>query len=90
MPRSMFNPAYEEVTQLVIKLRKEAGLTQRDLAKRLDRELSFVSRIEQGQRRLDLVEFVWVCQACDADPATKGAEVLAAIIKRSGSGKKKP
>lgn len=90
MPRSMFHPAYDEVTQRVVKMRKDAGLTQRELAAQLDRELSFVSRIEQGQRRLDLVEFVWVCKACKADPKTIGVEVLAAIEKQSGRGKKHP
>ena len=49
-------------------MRKAAGLTQRQLAKRLKREHSFVSRIELGERRLDVVEFYWVCRACDQDP----------------------
>lgn len=44
-------------------MRKEAGMTQRDLAKILDRENSFVWRIETGRRRLDVVEFYWVCKA---------------------------
>jgi len=49
-------------------MRKEAGLTQRELATRFKREQSFVWRIETGERRLDLVEFFWVCRAmgCNA------------------------
>lgn len=75
----MFNPAYDLVTRAIITMRKEAGLTQRQLAERLGRELSFVSRIEQGQRRLDMLEWIWVCRACDVDPIVQGARVLEAM-----------
>jgi transcriptional regulator with XRE-family HTH domain len=69
----MFTSAYEQVIAAVVRLRKDAGLTQRQLAERLGREQSFVGRLETGQRRLDLVEFVWICRACDADPAAEVA-----------------
>ena len=48
-------------------MRKAAGLTQRELAAKLRREQSFVWRIEKGERRLDLVEFHWVCAALGFD-----------------------
>jgi len=38
------------------KSRKEAGLTQEEVAKRISRPQSFVSKCEAGQRRLDIVE----------------------------------
>ncbi len=47
----------------LIEMRKTAGLTNRQLAEKLDRENSFVWRIEHGERRLDVVEFFWVCEA---------------------------
>ena len=50
------------------KRRLSSGLTQRDLAKRLGREHSFVARIEQGERRVDVIEFYLICKACDASP----------------------
>ena len=34
----------------------------------MGREQSFIGRIETGQRRIDLVEFVWLAKACGADP----------------------
>jgi transcriptional regulator with XRE-family HTH domain len=49
--------------------RREAGLTQAQLAKRLRRPQSFVSKYEQGERRLDVVEFVDVAAALGMDPA---------------------
>ena len=48
-------------------MREQAGLTQRQLAEKLNREHSFVWRIEKGERRLDLVEFFWVCEALGQD-----------------------
>ena len=42
----------------------------RELAQRLDREHSFVWRIETGERRLDVVEFAWVCHALNQDAAS--------------------
>ena len=53
---------------LLVKARQEAGITQRDLAHLLKRPRSFVSRIESGERRLDVVEFVAVAAALKIDP----------------------
>lgn len=51
-------------------MRKGAKLSQRQLADKLGRERSFVSRIELGERRLDAVELYWVCRACGQNPQT--------------------
>ena len=48
-------------------MREEAGLTQRDLAKRLKMHNTMVHRSEIGDRRIDPVEFAAWCRACDAD-----------------------
>jgi transcriptional regulator with XRE-family HTH domain len=63
MQKSIQTPEYGCVLKLLARLRQQSGLTQRDLAKRLKRERSFVWRIEKGERRLDVVEFYWVCCA---------------------------
>ena len=76
MQKSIHSPHYHEVLKKLIAMRKEAGLTQRQLAEKLGREHSFVSRIEQGERRLDLVEFFWVCRALGQDSATVYAELV--------------
>jgi len=49
-------------------LRHGAGLNQKQLAERLNREPSFIARLELGERRLDVVEFFWVCRAMKLDP----------------------
>lgn len=47
------------------KARKIAGLTQTELAERLKRPQSFVSKYESGERRLDVIEFLEVCKALE-------------------------
>jgi transcriptional regulator with XRE-family HTH domain len=53
---------------LLVEVREKAGMTQRDLAEALKRPRSFVSRVESGERRLDVVEFVAVAKALKLDP----------------------
>jgi transcriptional regulator with XRE-family HTH domain len=65
--RSVFTPDYERFRQLLIAARKTAGVTQAELAARLARPQSFVSKIERGERRLDVVEFFEVAQALGID-----------------------
>jgi transcriptional regulator with XRE-family HTH domain len=48
-------------------LRREAGLRQVELAERLGRSQSYVTKYETGERRLDLVELEQVCRALGAD-----------------------
>ena len=43
---------------LMVAARKQAGLTQHELARRLKRPQSFVAKYEGGERRMDVVEFV--------------------------------
>ena len=78
MVNSMFTPGYLQLIAAVVAMRKAAGLTQRQLAERMGREHSFVARVETGQRRVDLVEFVWICRACEADPLEETRKLVQA------------
>jgi transcriptional regulator with XRE-family HTH domain len=53
----------ERLNQLLRQVRAEAGICQAELAERLGRRQSFVSKYELGQRRLDLIQLMAVCQA---------------------------
>ncbi|MGO8671667.1 MAG: helix-turn-helix domain-containing protein [Capsulimonadaceae bacterium] len=52
----------------MIEARKQAGLTQAELADRLSRPQSYVSKYERGERRLDVIEFFDVASAIGIDP----------------------
>jgi transcriptional regulator with XRE-family HTH domain len=52
----------------MVAARKQAGLTQHELARRLKRPQSFVAKYEGGERRIDVIEFVMIVRAIGADP----------------------
>ena len=52
----MYEPDYQHLRQRVREARLEAGMTQADVAKALHRPLSFVSKIELGERRMDPID----------------------------------
>lgn len=56
------------MVDLLIEARKEAGLTQREVAKRLKRPPSFIGKAESLQRRLDAVELIDILEAIGASP----------------------
>jgi transcriptional regulator with XRE-family HTH domain len=70
MPKSVFTDAYRELLNLLVEARKEAGMTQVELAQRLGRPQPFVSYFERGERRMDVIEFVAVAKALGVDPAS--------------------
>lgn len=55
---SVHTPEYQTFLERLKKARKEAGLTQAEVAERLDRPQSFVAKCESGERRVDVVELV--------------------------------
>ena len=67
--QSVFTEKYNRFRLLMIEARKSANLTQSELAKRLSRPQSFVSKYERGERRLDVIEFLQVTKALGMDAA---------------------
>jgi DNA-binding XRE family transcriptional regulator len=63
MERSIFSADQRKLTDLLRQVRLGAGLRQDDLAKRLERPQSFVSKYESGERGLDLLELREICDA---------------------------
>ncbi len=55
----------QAICEAIKSVRKRAGLTQRELCRKLDRVHSFISKCEMGERRVDIAEFYWRCRACE-------------------------
>jgi transcriptional regulator with XRE-family HTH domain len=68
MAKAKFSPIYRQLCRLLAETRKKAGLQQTDIAKRLGRPQSYVSKVESGERRLDVAEYVEIAQAIGVDP----------------------
>ena len=60
--KSIYSDEQGELLRLLREKRKGAGLSQTDLARRLGRSQSFVSKYESGELRLDLVELRLICR----------------------------
>jgi transcriptional regulator with XRE-family HTH domain len=75
LTKSVFTPEYAHFAARIVELRKEAGLTQAELAQLLGRPQSYVSKYERGERRLDVVEFLAVARALGTDAASFVAEL---------------
>ena len=56
MKDATYRQRYAQFLGRLRQARVEAGLTQVDVAKKLKRPQSFVSKIESGERRVDVVE----------------------------------
>ncbi|WP_433268983.1 helix-turn-helix domain-containing protein [Actinosynnema sp. CS-041913] len=63
MDKGITAEEYRRFRALLRQMRLEAGLTQVEVAKRLDEPQSFVSKYESGERRLDVIELRRVAQA---------------------------
>ena len=67
--RAQHTAGYRRLCALLRKMRVDAELTQRALAARLRKPHSFVHKVETGERRIDPVEFVAWCRACERSPS---------------------
>lgn len=68
MPKSVFTDAYQVLRDHLIALRRRHRVSQVELARRLGKEQPFISRVERGERRLDVIEFVAFVKAIGASP----------------------
>lgn len=69
MVLSIHHKRYAKLRTLLKNERLKAGLTQVQMAKLLNMEQSNLSKIERGERYIDVLLFIDFCIACSADPA---------------------
>jgi transcriptional regulator with XRE-family HTH domain len=73
------DPRYEKLQRLLRDLREKQGVRQQELAERLGRPQSYVSKYEGGERNIDLVELIDVAKSIDLDPAVVISELVASL-----------
>ena len=79
LSKSLYSPEWDAFRAILKHLRESSGLTQVQLSGRLKQAQSFVSKVESGQRKLDLRQFVIYVRALGADPAQVFAQFLEAF-----------
>ncbi len=65
--KSMHTKEYLILIRLLYSLRVNAGITQNELAKKMGVPQSYLSKIENGERRLDVIELCKICNALDSN-----------------------
>ena len=84
MPIADYTAAYELLRELLKKAREAKGISQSQLAKKLDAPQSYVSKYETGERRLDLVETLEICAALGTDSANFIHEFQTRVANQQG------
>lgn len=75
MIKSINIEKYQKLLAWIKEERLNRGLSVRDLALKIDEPFQFVSKIETGQRKLNIYEYVQYCESLDLDPV-KGLAIL--------------
>ncbi|PLR37907.1 XRE family transcriptional regulator [Chimaeribacter californicus] len=74
---SIYAEEYQQLISLLRAARREKGLTQQQLASALSRPQSFIAKVENGERRLDVIEFAHLARLLSLNPA----DVLGAVMR---------
>jgi transcriptional regulator with XRE-family HTH domain len=70
---------HKGLVELLVTERKKAGMTQEGLAKSLKQHQSWVSRLESGERRVDVAEFITLARAIGFNPVTALRKVVEGV-----------
>ena len=67
--RTVLRPEYDVLLKILVDARRESKVSQRKLARLLGKTQSYVSKVESGQQRLDVLEFLDYSRAIGKEPA---------------------
>ena len=74
--KSQHNMMYRVLPKFLRQMREKAGLTQREIGKRLNKPQSWVYNCETANRRVDVTEFIAWSKACGINPKTAFTRLL--------------
>lgn len=68
MLKTLHSPEHKKLAKWLKEQRVAKGFTMRELAARIDTTHSFVGKVEQRERKLDVIEFIRYCEALEVSP----------------------
>lgn len=68
MPKPVQSIAYDKFRRRLVEARETAGLSQREVCRRLEMPATFMTKVESGYRRMDVMELIAVLQVLGVDP----------------------
>ena len=69
MKKSLYDSFYKSILEHLINERERKGVSQTELAQRVGSTQSVISKIERAERRLDIAEFIQICDALNISAA---------------------
>ncbi|MDP8998350.1 MAG: helix-turn-helix domain-containing protein [Pseudomonadota bacterium] len=69
MTKSLHSSTYAKLTELLVQARKKSGLKQQQVADALNTHQSYIAKVEGGERRIDVVEFMDLARALGVTPS---------------------
>jgi transcriptional regulator with XRE-family HTH domain len=81
MTKSVFSDAHDTLVEVLVAVRKDSGLLQEQVVSKLGKNQSYLSNIERGQRRVDVIEFCDLCRVMGADPKVVFTRFLKAAFR---------
>ena len=74
--KTIYDPRYHQLIQWLIAAREEQNITVRELAKKLGHTHSWVVKVENLDKKLDVLEFVDFCTALNVEPEQAFKQLL--------------
>lgn len=73
--KTIYQNRYRQLIQTLIQARKQAKLTQSEVAQKLDKPQSYIAKIEGKDRKLDVLEFIELCEILGVKPSNLIKEI---------------
>jgi DNA-binding XRE family transcriptional regulator len=67
MPKSLYSERHQKLARMLLARRKASGMTQAEVARALGRHQPFIANIENGERRVDLIELLELSEIIGSD-----------------------
>jgi transcriptional regulator with XRE-family HTH domain len=80
--KSLHSDTYVQLIDLLLEARLKSGLTQQQVADVLKTHQSYVAKVEGGERRIDVVEFMELTRALGVVPSNLLKKLEAAAPKK--------